>query len=120
VYKNLDSGELEVSNKENSVDDFLVISWTCLTTKWCWLPACISLYVSIGMWIMVNVHPLAVLALPAIVTLYAFWNEDKRLKAMYGLDRVGKQNASPPIFAGLQRRTDQLVDEYIRILEEKK
>ncbi len=72
------------------------------------------------MWIMVNIHPLAILVLPSIITAYAFWNEDKRLKAMYGLDRAGKQNVPPPIFAGLQRRTDQLVEEYIQILEEKK
>jgi len=90
----------KLKNIKESIKETLHIIKVCFTTIWFWIPALLALYMILQLWIMFFIHPLALLIVPTILIIYLIIQEDKRLKAMYGLETAKKKKASDPMFSG--------------------
>jgi hypothetical protein len=107
-------------------DSFLEILWLikgCLTSFWYWLPILIMVYMLVQLWMMIFIHPLTLLILPVILTVYGLRMEEKRIRARYGL-ASRRVKWSHGIGGGPERVTEseleieRLVEEYEHLLEE--
>ena len=90
----------KLKNIKESIKETLHIIKVCFTTIWFWIPALLALYMILQLWIMFFIHTLALLIVPTILIIYLIIQEDKRLKAMYGLETAKKKKASDPMFSG--------------------
>lgn len=100
-------------------ENFLEIIWiikTCITTFWFWVPIAVALIPPIEILIYVEINPLAIFVLPAIVVAIALILDDKRMKARY--------HFSKPVGLGdefiANWNEKQKVQEYLEVLEDKK
>jgi len=63
---------------------------------------------------------------PIIISIYAMLQEEKRIRARYGLDKVKLLSASAPIGSGPVKidgnrlKVEELVEEYKQMLKRKK
>ena len=68
-------------------DDFLeilLIVKLCLTSFWFWLPVLYGGYLVLQIWLLVAVHPLTILIVPAILSAFLIVTREKRMKIQYG------------------------------------
>jgi len=75
---------MSVSLKESIVELFTVMK-ASVTSFWFWLPILYAAGVFIDLWLMINVHPLIGVILPAVLIIYAICLEEKRVKLRYGI-----------------------------------
>lgn len=110
-------------------DSFLEVLWIvkcCLTTFWFWLPILYMAYFFLQLWMVFFIHPLTVLILPAILCIYGIRQEEKRIKAKYGLTKTKRLPVSHALGPGpepmrkIEWEVDRAVDEYERLLKENK
>lgn len=108
---------------------FLEVLWIArntLGTFWFWLPIVYMAYVLFQLWLMFYVHPLTLAILPVIIIIYGMRNEDKRLKARYGLGKTKRLSASqglggsPEPVKEFEWKVEQAVDRYEKMLKAEK
>jgi hypothetical protein len=68
--------------------DVLLIVKTCLTTFWFWVPVLFAASLYLQLWMVFAIHPLTILILPTILAIFAMNEEEKRVKAQWGLDEI--------------------------------
>jgi hypothetical protein len=85
-----------------AIRELAVLSRDILTTFWFWVPPLFATYIFAQLWLIFFVHPLTLVVLPSILAVYAMVQEDKRVKAMYGLGSIKKKGASDPFGAAPQ------------------
>jgi len=95
-----------------------MVSKTCLTTFWFWVPVLFSAYMWAQLAIMFYIHPLALAIVPSILIIYAFIQEDRRFKAQYGLDRKKIIDTGKKLLSEVDMR--KLVSEYNVMLKNDK
>lgn len=114
---------LKLKNIKESIKEIFHIIKVCFTTIWFWVPALFALYMILQLWIMFFIHPLALLIVPTILIIYLIIQEDKRFKAMYGLETAKKKKASDPMFSrptevsGYQWDVEKAVENYQKTLK---
>jgi hypothetical protein len=87
----------KLRNLEETIWELAVLAKACLTTFWFWVPPLFAIYMYLQLWMMFFVHPLTLAILPTILFVYAIIEENKRTRAMYGLDIVKKKTATDPL-----------------------
>jgi len=65
--------------------EIFIIAKICFSSVWYWIPILFYAYMIFQLWLVFFVHPLTLLILPAILTTYLLWREEKRVEARYGL-----------------------------------
>lgn len=103
--------------KESLLESFLIIK-TCLTTFWFWLPVLLTAYMWIQLGMMFYISPLAALIVPSILIVYALVRENRRTKALYGLDGMQSEDSGKKLLSEVEIR--RLVSEYNVMLKNKK
>lgn len=87
----------KLRNLKESIGELAIMAKGCLTTFWFWVPPLFAVYMYLQLWMMFFVHPLTLAIFPTILFVYALLQEDKRIRAMYGLDNVKKKKATDPL-----------------------
>jgi hypothetical protein len=82
-----------------AIKELVVLSRDILTTFWFWVPPLFATYIFVQLWLMFFISPLTLVILPSILAVYALVQEDKRVKAMYGLGSIKKKSAKDPLGA---------------------
>ena len=108
-------------------DDFLetfVIVKTCLASFWFWLPILYGGYIVLQMWLLVAVHPLTIVILPAIISAVLIVTREKRMKAQYGIDDGKPKTLSPYSLTPRERSNtswdvEKAVEEYKKAMKRK-
>jgi len=72
--------------KEDITETYLLVK-ACLTSFWFWLPTLYASYLFIQIWLMIAIHPLTILIVPGILAIYAITQEEKHMKAQYGIGK---------------------------------
>ena len=111
------------SFKESFIE-ILAIVKVCLTSFWFWLPVLYCAYFYLQIWLIFYVHPLTILILPLLFSIYLILQEEKRTKAFYDLHEVKYLSASRPIGAGPETKTfkwqvEESIKEYSELLKKK-
>lgn len=111
---------------KETIIELATVAKACLTTFWFWIPPIFAVYMWLQLWLMFFVHPLTLIIVPAILLIYSLISEDKRVKAMYGLESAKKKNALDPFGATPQKITgfkwdvEKALENYEKTLKEKK
>jgi hypothetical protein len=84
-----------------------------------YIPVGIALYTSLEMCLFVYFHPLSIFVAPAIITVYALWLEDKRLKAIYEPYEHQADPNMQHLWTTHHMELKKLMDEYIDLLEKR-
>jgi len=114
----------KLHNLKESIKDVAGIVKVCLKTFWFWVPVLFALYMILQLWIMFFINPLALLIVPIILVIYLIIQEDKRFKAMYGLEKAKKKGSSDPLFTtpkeyyGYLWDLEKALENYERTLKE--
>ncbi|MEM2352465.1 MAG: hypothetical protein QXT26_08675 [Thermoproteota archaeon] len=114
----------KLRNLKDLIKDAASIIKICLTTFWFWVPVLFALYMILQLWIMFFIHPLALLIVPTILVIYLIIQEDRRFRAMYGLDKAKKKRASDPLFTtpgefyGYQWDLEKALENYEKTIKE--
>jgi len=103
--------------KESLSESFLIIK-TCLTTFWFWVPVLLSFYIVLQLGIMFYIHPLALIIVPSILIIYAVISDDRRTKAIYGLDGKQSEDTGKKLLSDVD--IERLVSEYNVMLKDRK
>ncbi len=108
---------------KESFSEILVIVKVCLTSFWFWLPVLHCIYFFLQIWLIFYVHPLTILLLPLILSIYLILQREKRAKAFYDLHEAKYLSASRTIGAGPETKTfkwqvAESVKEYAKLLKE--
>lgn len=111
------------SSKESFIE-ILVIVKACLTSFWFWFPVLYGIYFYMQIWLIFCVHPLTILVLPIVLSIYAIVQEEKRAKAFYELNGIKYLSASHPIGEGPKAKpfnwkVEKYVKEYEKLLKKK-
>jgi len=111
------------SSKESFIE-ILVIIRACLTSFWFWLPVLYCVYFWMQIWLIFWVHPLTILVLPIVLSIYAIIQEEKRAKAFYELNGIKYLSSSHPIGEGPKAKlfnwkVEKYVKEYEKLLKKK-
>lgn len=107
-----------IANFKDSLLESILIIKTCLTTFWFWVPVLLTAYLWVQLGIMFYIHPLAVVIVPSILIVYALIQEDRRLKAQYGLDGKQSRDSGKKLLSEVDMR--RLVSEYNVMLKNDK
>jgi hypothetical protein len=105
--------------------EIAVISKACLSTFWFWLPPLFAAYFFIQLWLIFFVHPLTILILPVVLSLYSLLIEDRRIRARYGLGEIKEKKAldplgsSPKKLTGYKWELEKAVEAYEKLLSKK-
>lgn len=116
----------KLRNLKETIIELATVAKACLTTFWFWVPPIFALYMWLQLWLMFFVHPLTLIIVPAILLVYSLVQEDKRIKAMYGLQSVKKKNAldpfgaSPQELAGYKWDVEKALENYEKTLKKDK
>lgn len=111
--------------KESLLEALLIVK-ACLTSFWFWLPTIFAGYMFLQLWMMFYIHPLTLAILPIILSIYLALEEDRRIRAQYDLDHAKQFSASDPLGArphdlgGFRWNVEKAVDEYRRLLKNKR
>jgi hypothetical protein len=107
--------------KEAIADTFFTTK-VCLTSFWFWTPILYAGYYFIQMWMFICVHPLTILILPIALSVYMVFQEEKRTRLQYGLDKKENLPIRNPLNSQelliFERDMERCTEEY-RKLEEK-
>jgi hypothetical protein len=111
-------------NLADSTIEILTIVKACLTTFWFWVPVLFSVSFYLNLLLMFAIHPLVILVLPIVLVVFAMIQEEKRVKAQYGLDEVRVLKASHGLGEGpvYERKTwdvEKAVKDYEESLKKK-
>ena len=111
-------------NLADSTIEILAIMKACLTTFWFWVPVLFSVSFYLNLLLMFAIHPLVILVLPIVLVVFALIQEEKRVKAQYGLDDVRVLKASHGLGEGpvYERKTwdvEKAVKDYEESLKKK-
>jgi len=111
------------SSKESFIE-ILVIIKACFTSFWFWLPVLYCVYLWMQIWLIFWVHPLTILVLPIVLSIYAIIQEEKRAKNFYELHGIKYLSASHPIGEGPKTKlfnwkVEKYVKEYEKLLKKK-
>ena len=114
-----------MENVKKELKEVVVIMKTSLTTIWFWFPILYAIYFFIQFWMMIYIHPLTILILPAILFIYALYLEEKRVEVAYDLNRIKVLRSSHsigegPITVKNKRNLDKIVAEYLSSLKRKR
>jgi hypothetical protein len=107
-----------IANLKESLSESLLIIKTCLTTIWFWIPVLLSGYFVLQFGIMFYIHPLALIIVPSILVVYALIREDRRTKALYGLDGKQSEDSGKKLLSDVDIK--KLVSEYNVMLKDRK
>jgi hypothetical protein len=107
-----------IANLKESISESLLIIKTCLTTIWFWIPVLLSAYLWVQLGLMFYIHPLIAIIVPSILVVYALIHEDKRTKALYGLDSRQSEDSGKKLLSEVDIK--RLVDEYNVMLNNRK
>jgi len=114
------------SDFKNTFLEVLWIARNTLNTFWFWLPIIFMGYVFFQLWLMFYVHPLALAILPIILIIYGIQNEEKRIRAKYGLTKMKYLSAThgfgakPEPIKKREWEVEQAVKRYKKLLKDKK
>jgi hypothetical protein len=112
-----------MSFKESLLEVLWIIK-SCLTTVWFWIPILYASYTIMQLWMIFFVHPLTLLIVPTILSIYAIREEEKRLKLQYQLTKTKRLEKFHPIGMGPQFISDSYInrriEEYAHLVEKKK
>lgn len=115
---------MEEPEKQSLKETFLEVYYIvkgCLTCFWFWVPTLFATYIYLQLYMMC-INPLLLLVGPIIITIYAMFWEEKRVKAQYGINDVKVLNSSDPLFsmprnAPSRREVEELVEEYKKLIK---
>jgi O-antigen ligase len=107
-----------IENFKASLLESLAIIKTCLTTIWFWIPVLLAAYMWVQLGMMFYISPLAALIVPSILIVYALIQENRRTRALYGLDGMQSEDSGKRLLAEVDIR--RLVSEYNVMLKNKK
>ncbi len=85
---------MRASEFKRSVLEILWIIKTSLTTFWFWLPVLYAAYFYIQLWMIFIVHPLTIIILPTILSIYVVREEKKRKQARYQFSSTKSREAT--------------------------
>lgn len=106
------------------IKEIFTIMKVSLTTFWFWVPVLYAAYFYIQFWMLVYINPLTILILPVIISLYAVYLEEQRLKAKYDFDEMKTLSTSQPSGKNLtvtqcKWKIEKLMAEYLHFLKKK-
>ena len=111
---------------EEEIIDILAIIKACLTSVWFWIPVIYAIYFYMQIWLIFCVHPLTLLILPSILTVYLIMKEEERVKRYLKLNNVNVRylSASHPLGSGPEVKpfkweVEKIIKEYEEILKKK-
>lgn len=109
---------------KESFYEILEIVKVCLTSFWFWFPILYGVYFFFQIWLIFCVHPLTILIVPIILSIYLILQEEKRAKDFYDLHESKYLSASRTIGAGPETKTfkwevEESVKEYAESLKKK-
>jgi len=107
-----------IENFKESLLESLLIVKTCLTTIWFWVPVLLAAYMWVQLGMMFYISPLAALIVPSILIVYALIHENRRTRALYGLDSMQSEDSGKKLLSEVDIR--KLVSEYNVMLKNKK
>ena len=116
----------ETQTLKESILETLLIIKACLTSFWFWLPSLFAGYMFLQLWMVFYIHPLTLAILPIILSIYLILEDERRVKAQYGLNDVKKISASDPLgsrprdLKGFAWNIERAVEEYKRLVSYKK
>jgi hypothetical protein len=111
---------------KETIIELATVAKACLTTFWFWVPPIFAVYMWLQLWLMFFVHPLTLIIVPAILLIYSLVQEDKRIKAMYGMQNAKKKKALDPLGSAPQELTgykwdvEKALEDYEKTLKSKK
>lgn len=114
----------KLHNLKEDIVELATLAKACLTTFWFWIPPLFAAYMYFQLWMMFFIHPLTLAILPSIILIYALVEEDKRVKAMYGLDSAKKKSALDPLgsvpreIKGFRWDVEKAMEKYKETLKE--
>jgi len=73
---------------KESVLEIMFIIKTIFTTIWFWVPVLFSGVIYLQLWMMFFIHPLTIVIVPSILLVYMIFDEERRIRAQYGLQEV--------------------------------
>ena len=109
-----------------SFREVLWITKNTVSTFWFWLPIAYMMYVIFQLWLMFFVHPLTLGILPVILLIYGIRNENKRIRARYGLSNTPRKRAkdglgaTPEPASKFEWEVEQAVERYEELLKKEK
>ena len=128
MYWDDDDDDAMIKVFQTIMDEFLeilLIVKICFASFWFWLPVLYGGYVVLQIWLLVAVHPLTILILPAIVSTFLIVTREKRLKTQYGIeDGKPKRSLSPCSLTTRERSSsswdvEKALEEYKRMTRDK-
>jgi hypothetical protein len=99
-----------MANLKESISENLLIIKTCLTTLWFWIPVLFAVYLWVQLGLMFYISPLVAIIVPSILIVYAIIHEDKRTKALYGLESEQSKDSGKKLLSDVDMK--RLVNEY--------
>jgi hypothetical protein len=111
---------------KQTIVELAVLTKMCLTTFWFWVPPLFATYMYLQLWMIFFIHPITLVILPTILLVYSVVQENKRTKAMYGLNVAKRKLAGDPLgerpheFDGFRWEVEKALDNYEKTLQDKK
>ena len=119
----MSESEEEKRGTWESIKEIWAIVKACLTCFWFWVPVLFSAFLYLELYLLISFPVACIVILGVFIVLALYW-EDKRAKAKYGIKDVRVLLSSEPLFTTPRRVSkkdmSELVDEYKRLLREKK
>lgn len=107
-----------ITDLKDSVIEAVLLVKTCLTTFWFWVPVLFAAYMWAQLAIMFYIHPLALVIVPSVLIVYALVQEERRVRAQYGLDRKKSVDTGKVLLSEVDMK--RLVSEYNVMLKNAK
>lgn len=111
---------------KEEIVDILALVKACLTSIWFWVPVIYAIYFYMQIWLIFCVHPLTLLILPSILTVYLIMKEEERAKRYFKLNNVNIRylSASHPLGSGPEVKpfkweVEKTIKEYEEMLKKK-
>lgn len=110
---------------KEDIFDMLCLVKACLTSFWFWLPILFTIFLYSQFLIFFFIHPLLLLVVPVLISIYALHQENKRLKTRYKIEDGKVLLASDPLgtkphFPNSKFNLEQKVEDYMNLLKMKK
>lgn len=108
--------------KEDIIETVSLVKM-CLTSFWFWLPVLYACYLFIQIWAMMAINPLTILVGPAIIAVYAISQEERSMKAQYGVGEEKPKsvlrpfNLMPEKSEGFKWDVDKYLEEYRKMTD---
>lgn len=109
---------------KESLLEVLWMTKQCLTTIWFWIPVLHAAYILLQLWMIFYIHPLTLLILPVVLSIYGILLEEGRIEAQYGIPKTKLLQAShglgeePKPIPSHKLDIEKAVQQYSRTLKE--